>query len=137
MPVVSVQWSVVSYARSAPLKSFQELVVWQKALDLAVVIYALTKAFPKDELFGLTSLLRRAAVSVSSNIAEGQARAGRREFLQFLCIARGSNAEVRSQLALIRRIGLGEPQRIDSAEALTIQISKMLAALISKLTTDH
>jgi four helix bundle protein len=129
--VVGDQWSGLREERR--LKSFEELVVWQKALDLAVVIYSLTKAFPKDELFGLTSQLRRAAVSVSSNIAEGQARGSTREFLQFLCIARGSNAEVRSQLALVRRIGLGDPQLINSAEALTIQISKMLAALITKL----
>jgi four helix bundle protein len=115
------------------LRHFQELTVWQRALDPAVAVYSLPKAFPKDELFGLTSQLRRAAVSVSSNIAEGQARGSQREFIQFLCIAKGSNAEVRSQLALIRRIGLGDPQLSDASEALTIEISKMLNSLISKL----
>ncbi len=115
------------------MKSFEELVVWQRAIDLAAVVYGLTKAFPRDKIFGLTAQVRRASVSVSSNIAEGQARAGAREFIQFLCIARGSNAEVKSQLVLSRRLGLGDPKIISTAEALTVEVSSMLNALISKL----
>ena len=117
----------------AKVQSFEELIVWQRAIELAAQIYELTKPFPKEELFGLTSQLRRASVSVSSNIAEGQARHSRGEFIHFLGIARGSNSEVRSQLALIRRLRLGEILQIANCEAFTVEIDKMLNALIVTL----
>lgn len=102
-------------------------------MDLSVSIYALTKSFPREELFGLTSQLRRASVSVSSNIAEGQARNSTKEFIQFLSIARGSNAEVRSQLYLVQRLGLANLPETKQCIALTVEISKMLASLITTL----
>ncbi|HEY0007805.1 MAG TPA: four helix bundle protein, partial [Tepidisphaeraceae bacterium] len=82
-----------------PIRDFRDLVVWQKAIALAKAVYVLTRSFPADERFGLTNQVRRASVSVSSNIAEGHARSGR-EFRPFLSIARGSAAEVESQLLL-------------------------------------
>jgi len=119
---------------SAPtIRSFQDLIVWQRAMDLSVSIYALTKSFPREELFGLTSQLRRASVSISSNIAEGQARNSTKEFIQFLSIARGSNAEVRSQLYLVQRLGLANLLETKQCIALTVEISKMLASLITTL----
>ncbi len=111
------------------VRSFQELTVWQPAIDLAVEVYALTRAFPKAELFRLTSQLRRAAVSVSSNIAEGQGRVSRRDFFQFLAIARGSNAEVRSQLVISRRLNIGDEALSLHCDTFAIEISKMLNAL--------
>lgn len=119
------------------IRSFQELTVWQRSMDLAEAVYLLTKLFPKDELFGLTAQLRRASVSVSSNIAEGQSRITRGEFVHFLSIARGSNAEVTSQLILARRLHLGEEILITRAESLTTEISKMLTALISTLKSSR
>ena len=115
------------------VKSFQDLTVWQRAMDLSVEIYMLTKSFPKDELFGLTSQLRRASVSVSSNIAEGHSRLSKGEYIQFLSIARGSNAEVRSQLMLVRRLGLGDEAVILRCDQIATEVSRMLNALIASL----
>jgi four helix bundle protein len=77
---------------------FHDLVVWQKSMQLAVSVYELTKQFPREELYGLTSQVRRSAVSIPSNIAEGQGRANPGEFRQFIAIARGSNCELETQL---------------------------------------
>jgi four helix bundle protein len=115
------------------VRSFHELTVWQRSIELSVQIYGLTRAFPKEEIFGLTSQLRRASVSVSSNIAEGQSRLTKGEFVHFLSMARGSNAEVRSQLILARRLEFGDDTLITRSEALATEISKMLNALIATL----
>jgi four helix bundle protein len=89
-------------------QSYQDLTVWQRAMEMIVEVYALTKAFPREEIFGLTSQVRRAAVSVASNIAEGRGRLSVGEFRQFLGTAQGSNFEVQTQLDLARRLGLGD-----------------------------
>lgn len=86
-------------------KSYQDLVVWQRAVDLSVVIYGISKGFPSDERFGLTSQLRRASVSVASNIAEGCVRNSPKEFAQFLSIALGSMAELKTQMIIANKIG--------------------------------
>ena len=119
------------------IRSFHELTVWQRSIDLSVQIYSLTRSFPKDELFGLTNQVRRASVSISSNIAEGQSRLSKPEFIHFLSIARGSNAEVRSQLALARRLNFGDIDSIVQCEGLAIEISKMLNALITSLKSPR
>src|SRR5690349_21718018 len=98
-------------------QSFPELQVWQRSMQLAVSIYRLTKDFPREELYGLTSQIRRAAVSIPSNIAEGQGRIGAGEFRQFLGIARGSTCEVQTQFEIARALELGDPEIIDEAEA--------------------
>lgn len=119
------------------INSYKDLIVWQKAMDLAQEIYRLTKSFPKEELYGLTSQLRRAAVSVPSNIAEGQARQGTAEFLNFLSIAQGSLAEVHTQLLLAQRFQYLQPPDAVRAAALIEEISKMLSSLRAKLATRH
>ena len=114
----------------AAVESFRELVVWQRAVELSVAVYKLTAAFPKDEMYGLTSQIRRASVSIASNIAEGQGRTTPGEFKQFLGIARGSAAETQTQLILARRLQLAPTELIDQSEALTAEVHKMLTALI-------
>ena len=85
-------------------EGYQDLIAWRKAIQLALEVYRCTKAFPKEELYGLTSQMRRAAVSVASNIAEGKGRYSRREFVQFLYCARGSLLELQTQLFLAREL---------------------------------
>ena len=106
-------------------QAFQDLTVWQRAMDMTDCIYALTKAFPKEEIYGLTSQLRRASVSVASNIAEGRGRMTDGEFRQFLGIAQGSTYEVQTQLLVARQLKMGEQELLQRAEALCIETSKM------------
>ena len=87
------------------MKSHKDLLVWQKSVDMVIRIYSESKCWPKEELYGLTSQIRRAAVSVPSNIAEGAGRSGRKEFAHFLSIAMGSLAEVETQLIIAMRLG--------------------------------
>jgi four helix bundle protein len=114
-------------------QAFQDLTVWQRAMELTVCIYDLTRAFPKDEIYGLTSQLRRASVSVASNIAEGRGRMTDGEFRQFLGIAQGSIYEVQTQLLVARRLKMGEDKKLKKAESLRIETSKMLGAFIQSL----
>jgi four helix bundle protein len=115
------------------VRSFRDLVVWQKSLDLAVRTSGVTRNFPREELYGLTSQIRRAAVSVSSNIAEGQGRLSPGEFRQFLGIARGSNFELQTQLEVARALGMGEAKMIDEAVALSHQVGKMIYGMLAKI----
>jgi four helix bundle protein len=117
-------------------QSFKELVVWQRAMQLTIVIYRLTRDFPREEQFGLTSQIRRAAVSVPSNIAEGQGRINPGEFRQFLGMARGSNCEVETQLEIARSLEFGNPTLIDEAESLSAEVRKMLFGLLNSLETQ-
>jgi four helix bundle protein len=102
-------------------------------MDLSTAVYAVTKAFPKEEMFGLTSQLRRASVSVASNIAEGQGRLTSGEFIQFLGIARGSVLELQTQLELAQRLRLGTPSEIESAQQQATELLKILNSVLSKL----
>ncbi|MGA8044384.1 MAG: four helix bundle protein [Terracidiphilus sp.] len=111
----------------------QDMAVWRRAMDLTVSIYKLTRGFPKDELYGLVSQLRRAAVSVASNIAEGRGRLNQGEFRQFLGVALGSVFEVKTQLLVARRLEMGSKEQIDEAASLGEEVSKMLTALINKI----
>jgi len=115
------------------VQSFRDLVVWQKSIDLATAVYRVTHDFPREELYGLTSQIRRCAVSVPSNIAEGQGRMSTGEFRQFLGVARGSNFELQTQIEIARRLGLGNPKLIDDADALSHEVGKMLYAIIGKI----
>lgn len=115
------------------VQSFRELVVWQRAIELTVAVFSLTKMLPKDELFGLTSQIRRESVSIPSNIAEGQGRGTRNDFRYFLTIARGSNAEVQTQLVLIRRLKLAPEEVILECERLSLEVARMLNGLMSTL----
>jgi four helix bundle protein len=102
-------------------------------MDLSVLVYRITQNFPREETYGLGSQLRRSAVSIPSNIAEGQGRLNTREFKQFLGIARGSTCEVQTQLELALRLGLGEPRLIKEAEVLSHEIGRMIYAILGKL----
>ncbi len=116
-----------------PNRSFRDLQVWQKAIELSLAVYALTAVFPHDELFGLTSQLRRASVSVPSNIAEGADRGTTGEFRQFLGIAKGSNAELQTQLIIARSLHFGEPTNLDRCESLSAEVTRMLLGLLASL----
>jgi len=110
-----------------------DLLVWQRAMELCFAIYKLTRSFPTSERFGLTNQLRRASVSVASNIAEGYGRTTRGEYIQFLGHARGSNCEVLTQLAISAALGFGDESDRRLAEGLANEISCMLVAMIRKL----
>ena len=114
------------------IESFRELHVWQRAMQLANVIYDITLAFPKEEAFGLSSQMRRAAVSIASNIAEGSQR-GKKEFAQFVIIARGSNAELLTQLILAQDRKYIDAQHYTKAYALIDEVSRMSMRLIQSL----
>ena len=113
--------------------SYRDLLVWQRAIQLSVGIYRLTSGFPKEELYGLTSQIRRAGVSVASNIAEGYGRTSTGEYKQFLGIARGSLLEVQTQLVITRELGFGDLEILCRAEGLSEEVGKMLAAILKKL----
>jgi four helix bundle protein len=114
-------------------QAFQDLTVWQRAMEMTVCIYDLTRSFPKEETYGLSSQLRRAAVSVASNIAEGRGRMTDGEFRQFLGMAQGSTYEVQTQLLVAQRLKIGDEQLAKRAEALCVETSKMLGAFIQSL----
>jgi len=118
------------------IKDYKDLIVWQKAMDLVVEVYALTKLIPKVEMYALSNQIRRAAISIPSNIAEGQARNSTKEFIQFLAIAKGLKAETETQLLLCVKIGYLNEEQIVTAMNTLIEIGKMLNALQQKLTTN-
>jgi len=115
------------------LQSFRELTVWQKSMQLATDIYKLAQGFPREETYGLGSQMRRAAVSIPSNIAEGHGRSGLREYRQFLWIARGSNFELQMQLEIAKNLKMGDPKLLQESEAHSQEVGKMLFALLNKL----
>ena len=117
------------------VRSHRDLLVWQPAMDVAVSTYELTRQYPRDELFGLTSQSRRAAASVAANIAEGYGRATRQAYLNFLRIARGSLKELETHLVLAQRVGLAAPERTDVLLGQTDELGRMLHGLISKVQT--
>jgi four helix bundle protein len=112
------------------IQSFRDLQIWQKSMELTVAVYRMTQSFPSEEMFGLTSQLRRCAISIPSNIAEGQGRSSEREFLHFLGIARGSNCELQTQLEIARRLGLADTQLLNDAESLSHETGKMIFAFM-------
>jgi len=115
------------------IQSFRDLQIWQKSMQLAVAVYRLTRDFPREELYGLTSQIRRSAVSVPSNIAEGQGRLKLGEFKQFLGIARGSNCELQTQLEIASALGLGNPDLLREAGSLSHEVGKMIYAFLESL----
>lgn len=113
--------------------SFKDLLVWQKAVQLCSEIYRLTASFPPSEQFGLTNQMRRASVSIASNIAEGYGRSTKGEYLQFLGHARGSNCELQTQLTIAGTLGFSGQKDHESAEMLSADVSRMLIALMNKI----
>lgn len=117
----------------AVVQSFRDLHVWQRSMELTFDVYRLTQRFPREEAFGLTSQLRRSAVPVPSNIAEGHGRMNPREFKRFLLIARGSNCELQTQLELSGALEFGDPQLLSTVQKLSREVDKMLFALLGNL----
>lgn len=116
-------------------QTFRDLQVWQRSMQLTVAAYELTKGFPREEIYGLPNQLRRSAVSIPSNIAEGHGRLNLGEFKQFLGIARGSTYELQTQLELARLLGLASPASIEHASGLLHEVGKMMFALLESLRT--
>ena len=114
-------------------KPHKKLDVWKKAIDLVQKIYELTKIFPKNEDFGLTNQMRRAAISVPSNISEGAARQTKKEFIQFLHMAQGSLSELDTQMEIAIRLGYLKEDHFSEVLSLTNDIDKMLTGLIKSL----
>ena len=114
-------------------QDFHDLVVWQKAIELTTSIYKLTRTFPKDEMYGLVSQMRRSSVSVASNIAEGRGRLNAGEFRQFLGLSQGSIFELKTQLLVAKNLGMAKGVALDEAEQLSDEVSKMLRAFIHAL----
>ena len=115
------------------VKSYQQLIARQKAIALVTDIYRNTSTFPREEVYGLTSQLRRAAVSVPSNIAEGQGRATTGEFVQFLCHARGSLYEVETQILIGRNLGYMTLEQQESLISSVTRVGRVLNGLITSL----
>lgn len=115
------------------MSSFRDLKVWEKSYNLSLLIYSLTKKFPKEEVFGLTSQIRRCAISIPSNIAEGHTRKSKKEFSQFLFIAFGSGAELETQLQLSLDLGYINKEDYTKTYLLLSEVMKMLNVLISKV----
>ena len=114
---------------------YKDLLIWQKGMALAKLVYQVTQKFPSEERYGLTSQLRRAAVSVPSNIAEGQARRGTNEFLQFLSIAEGSLAELETQLLLSTELAYCKPADAESPLKEIDELQKMIVGLKRTLSS--
>ena len=113
--------------------SYKDLLVWQKSMDLVVEVYALTEKFPKSEAYGLVSQMQRAAVAIPSNIAEGQKRGHKKEFVQFLYISYGSGAELETQVEICKRLGKLKDLNYTAIESNLEIIMKMLNSLIGSI----
>ena len=111
------------------MNNHKDLEVWKKSVELAKDVYEATKAFPKDEIFGLTSQMKRASVSIASNIAEGAARKGQREFVQFLYIAIGSASELDTHIEIAKAIGMGDAAVLNNLQQRTGTVKAMLYGL--------
>jgi four helix bundle protein len=116
-----------------PVRSYKDLIVWQKSVDLCVIVYKVTEKFPKSEAYGLTSQIRRACVAIPSNIAEGQMRGHKPEYIQFLRIAYGSGGELETQLLVALKVGYLSQEEFMKLDDLLQEILRMLNKLLSVL----
>ena len=115
------------------INSYRELIVWQKSIELVVAVYNLTAKFPKEEAYGLTSQMRRSAVSIPSNIAEGRSRGTKKDFTQFLRISYGSGAELETQIIIAKKLLEIKYINYSEVDNLLNEIMKMLNVMIGKL----
>jgi four helix bundle protein len=114
-------------------RGYQDLIAWKKSMVLARTVYTLTKAWPREEVWGLTSQIRRAAVSIPANIAEGNGRTGKQEFLHHLSIAHGSLCEVETLLLLSRNFNYSSPEETDEALHSANEVGRIIRGLMSSL----
>ena len=117
--------------------SYRDLTVWQKAMDLVVEVYRIVRLLPKEETYGLSDQMRRAAVSIPSNIAEGKMRNTRREYINFLYMARGSNAELQTQCYICARVHYFAEEELIEVLSLSDEVGRMINALILSLTKPN
>ncbi len=115
------------------IESYKDLIVWQKSMDLAELVYHFSEILPSSENFGLKSQIRRAAISIPSNIAEGYGRQSSGSYKQFLMVARGSLLELETQIELSVRLKYLDKEKVSKLESNIVEISKMLTSLISKI----
>ena len=115
------------------VNSYQDLKVWQGGMQLAEDCYSFTKGFPREEMSGMTSQIRRAAASIPANIAEGWGREGTREYIRFLRVAQGSLKELETHLILCQRVGLAQAQSVNLLLQRTTALGKMIRSLIGSL----
>jgi four helix bundle protein len=115
------------------VKSYQDLIVWQKGMDLVESVYRVTRVFPKEEMFGLTSQVRRAAVSVPSNLAEGQGRQTTRDFMNFISIARGSLQEMETQILIASRLQYIIATQTNEITDMVAEVGRLLSGLYNSL----
>jgi four helix bundle protein len=119
------------------INSHKDLIVWQKSIKLCKTIYEITKSFPKEEVYGLTSQMRRSAVSIPSNIAEGRSRGTRKDFAQFLRIALGSASELETQIEIARELSYLNEQNVREINSLLDEVSKMIMGLLKRFTSTY
>lgn len=115
------------------INSYKDLIVWQRGMELVAAAYRLTDSYPKEELYSLTSQIRRAAVSIPANIAEGRKRSTRKDFCHFLTIAYGSASELETHLEISRRLPFGARLDYTQVDKLLGEVIRMLNTMISKL----
>ena len=113
--------------------SFRDLLVWQKAIELAIVVHKLSAEFPREEAFGLSSQMRRAAVMIPSQIAAGQGRLERAEFRHLLSVARSANYELQTQFEIARELNLGTDEALGHLEHLSQEVGRMLYGMMESL----
>lgn len=114
------------------INSYKHLIVWQKSIELVVEVYKLTKLFPKEEIFGIVSQMRRAVVSIPSNIAEGFGRKSIKEYRQFYSIAYGSALELETQLIISKQLKFADEAEFVKSEGLLTEVIKMLYVMVYK-----
>ena len=119
------------------MKTYRDLIVWQKSMDLVFLVYNATNQFPKEEVYNLTSQIRRSSVSVPSNIAEGYGRNSSGDYVRFLQIASGSLYELQTQLEISFRMEYLTEEKFNELNSLSIEIEKMLSSLISKIKNSR
>ena len=120
-------------AKGTKIETYRDLLVWQKSMTLVTGIYRMTKSFPQNELYGLTSQIRRSAVSIPSNIAEGYGRRSRQDYIRFLQIAMGSLFELQTQLQIAVNLEYVAQSQFETVNDQTREIERMMSSLISKL----
>lgn len=118
---------------NTPIHSYKDLVVWQRSMELVVAVYELTEQFPKSEMYGLTSQMRRSAVSIPSNIAEGRKRGSKKDYHHFLIIAYGSGAELETQIEIAKRLPFSKELNFTKVDGLLDEVMRMLNKITNQL----
>jgi four helix bundle protein len=119
--------------KTEQIRDYRDLIVWKEAMEIAELVYSLTRSFPREEMFGMAAQMRRSAVSIPCNIAEGYGRAQRKAFIQFLRIAQGSLKELETQVLLSGRVGLLVPGRVDEVMSRCQKLGRRLVRFVRSL----